>query len=76
MLDDPLPMQRELNPGKADWLARMGFAACDEVENFCRIFHLPDTETAGEIARCAILILWNIYGLAPESRIQIKLVLE
>jgi hypothetical protein len=60
---------------KLDWLDGLGFTALAG-GRLSRNFALTDDKCARELAQLAVLVMEAIYGLRPESRVQIKLVLE
>lgn len=61
-------------PGKLAWLAKSGFTWGEDYLT-CK-YRIGGERSAWEVAQCTVLLLRSLYGFTPETRVQIKLVLE
>jgi len=72
-----LPKKLKMTAESIDHLKSFGFTlGGDEIVNFSRIFEILREEQAQEVAKLAVRILREVYGLKKTTEVQIEVSLE
>jgi|GEM_PF-260012 len=71
-----LPRNLQLSEDKISQLRGLGFEIGRDSPNFSRTCYIVDSQELREIARTALSILSDVYGIPPSSMIQFELNLE